>query len=156
MKDKFVKQPGLEGDATLEEVDFVEKTLKEIKSENLSNSNFNLGIFYGLVFGIIGNLFVTILFDYKLKSLSDNYKFWILLGVIAVILFFLFIMYRESKKFKYNEVKIENNLSNLLILKDKIRKGEKVPKWKLMDDRNLVEKAWEDHLSKKESFGNKK
>jgi len=47
--------------ARLEDINFLEKVIKNIENKNLSSNNLNLGIFYGLFFGIIGNLFITLL-----------------------------------------------------------------------------------------------
>lgn len=127
--------------ATLEEADIVEKTLREIKSENISNSNLNLGIFYGLVLGIIGNLFVTVLFDYVIKDLSEIGKSIIFAALFVIVVFFLIIISEENKKASFNQEKINNHLDNIEIIKEKIKKGEKVPKRDLLDNRNVVEKA---------------
>lgn len=138
--------------ATLEDVKLVKETLKEIKSENSSNSDFNLGIFYGLLFSIMGNLFITLLFDYKLKNLSDDVKFLILLIFIIIVLFFLCIMIKEDKKFKSNKKRIENNLSNLDFIGDGIKKGEMISKWDLLDDRNVVQRVWDENKLKNINF----
>jgi hypothetical protein len=130
--------------ATLEDVDFVEKTIKEVQSENSSDNNFNLGLFYGLVFGIIGNLFVTILFDSLLKDLSYEIKTIIFLIIAGIMVFFIIIMRKEDTQFRMNNIKINNNLTNLEYFRDKIKKGEKILKFDLLDARNPIEKALED------------
>jgi len=127
--------------ATLGDIDFMEKTIKNIENKNLSSNYFNLGIFYGLFFGIIGNLFITLLFDYKLKDLSNNFKFWILIIIMMIILFFIYIIKREDREFKDKQNKIENTLHNLNLARDRISAGQKINKWGLIDTHNVVEKS---------------
>ena len=130
--------------ATIEEANFIENVLKEIKSENLSTSRFNLGILYGLFFGIIGNLFVTLLFSYyPLEYLPEETKFNLLVPVALAILVFLIITIKENRHVRINERKIENNLMNISSIKKKIEKGEKISHWNLIDTQNIIEKALE-------------
>jgi high-affinity Fe2+/Pb2+ permease len=136
-----------EDNATLEDVEFLEKIVKSIENKNLSSNQLNLGIFYGLLFGVIGNLFITLLFDFLLKDLSNSWKYFILMILIVLILFFLFIILNENKSYKSKEQMIDNQLHNLNLARDQIKAGQKINKWSLLDTRNLSEKAMKDRQS---------
>ena len=94
-----------------------------------------------MFFGILGNLFITLLFDYKLKNIPENSKFWILIILMIIILFFIYIIKREDKGFKVKQNMIENQLHNLNLARDKIKNWTKINKWDLIDTRNIVEKS---------------
>jgi uncharacterized protein YacL len=84
------------------------ENLKKLEPQIQSRNERNLGIFYGLLFGILGNLWVTLalnLFDF-----SKTAELLIFIIVTIVLLFFIWIIKREWTIVHeyYNEkVKIE-------------------------------------------------
>lgn len=95
-------------------LNFAEKILREIKTKNEGSRLFSFGIMYGLIFGIIGNLYITFLFDFSLKFLSDNTKF-ILINVITILIIAaLLITIKDNQNFKQKEKKLDDELCKTL------------------------------------------
>ena len=98
----------------LKKLRFEEKVLKEIETKNEGNRNFSLGIIYGLLFGIIGNLYITLLFDYSLKQLSEDMKFILIMIFSVLIIIALLITIKDDRDFKQKEKEINDRTYRVL------------------------------------------
>ncbi len=106
----------------LNDLEFAEKVLRDIKGNNESSNRFNLGIFYGLVFGILGNLFVALFIDY----IKEGERFLILIFLIILIIISIWIFIIEDRKFRKNKKNLNLELNKTIALQDRLIEGEEI------------------------------
>ena len=98
---------------SLKNLKFAERELEKIKSENKSSNKFGWGIVYGLIVGILGNLYITILYDSWLKDFSDIVKVvLIILGTILICLAIRMTL-KDDKIFKEKDKEIDEELDQI-------------------------------------------
>jgi len=75
------------------------EVLFNFKESTSKNLDFNSGLFYGLVLGILASLFITLFYSLEISKLSVNLQEWIMIALAFLILFFIVITIKEHKKF---------------------------------------------------------
>ncbi len=119
---------------TKEDLNFMERLSKEIKEDNKQSNYLNIGIVMGLIFGIIGNLFMVLLYEEYIKFLPPFVKFLIIMLSIAIISFFLYIFIVEDKEFKEKNKNLEKKINLITENQERVEKGEKINKIKFMSE----------------------
>jgi len=104
----------------LQDIKFIRGVCEKSLHNNSSYLNFSLGIFYGLFFAIISNLFILLLYESKIEPLSGEIKFYILIALILIILISLIIFLIENKKFKRLNNKLDRIINETEIDREKI------------------------------------
>lgn len=126
----------IEGEKWLTEKDleFAEKIHKEIKSDNKQSNYLTIGIVMGLIFGIVGNLFIVLLYEEYIKFLPHFVKFLIIMFSIVIILFFLYIFIQEDKDFKKKSKGLEQKINKIIAYQERVEKGEKIDRNKFITE----------------------
>lgn len=116
----------------LSELNFIEKRLSYWNKKVESSKDLNLGIFYGLGFGLLGNLLITLLWDLILKNVSNTLKSVIALITLILVLIVIIICNLEHKKLKQANEEIDSKLKEIELDRDKIERGsEDITHWYL-------------------------
>lgn len=112
---------------SLENLEFFERTIREIKESNLQTENTSIGMFYGLVFGLLGNLWVNLLF-LLLKNNTGTGEWELpLFLTITFILSGIFLLFqKEWKEDKKNKKRIEFLLEKIERSKKELKEGKKI------------------------------
>jgi hypothetical protein len=121
------------GFISLKDLEFAERILRDIKNSNQRANDFNFGIFYGLVFGVLGNLVVTLLFDYKLKFLPENLKLIVIETLLFLLIIIILISVHENQKFTDINKKLDLEIEKILNLQDLVEGGEKIGRDKILN-----------------------
>lgn len=96
--------------------------LKELKYKIDSSKKFSLGIGLGLIMGIFGNMYVTLIYDYVIYNFSKESKLFLIL-IVSLIIALVFIITIFDYKSLSNKERIINN--NIDLLSNEIDKIEK-------------------------------
>lgn len=92
---------------------FAESSLDRIRNDNRSSNQFGWGIAMGLLTGIVGNFYVTLLYDYWLKDASGEIKF-ILIEILGfLIILALLLTKKDDRKFKRLDKEIGQELNKV-------------------------------------------
>ncbi len=101
------------------------ESIKDAKDYVEQRQNFNAGIIYGLIFGMLGSYFVTIVYEEFVKDLKGVYHFLAILIPFSALIFLMYIGMKEHQKssdfkleLEFYENMIKRNIS-LLEKKDK-------------------------------------
>jgi len=111
----------------MEDVDNFIKVFKDLRQEVISNQNLNLGIAYGLLFGILASLFATIVYQEIIMTAHPIIKFSIELLIIGALLFLFFVMKKEHKRWSEDQKRFTDFIKYLEDYKAHLRRGETPP-----------------------------
>ena len=92
------------------------ENLKKIEPQVKEDQYLNLGIFYGLMLGILGNFLVTLLYNLFIESASIIVKFTGLVISLILLTIVLYLIIRKSK-ITANYYNVRNSLEYHIIPK---------------------------------------
>ena len=105
----------------LRDLNFIESVFRRKQNEISSIKSNNLSLFYGLIFGIFGNLVVTAFFQYN----KNGKYFWLLLISIVILLILMLIFLFDGKRLDGTENELNKILYEVTADRDRIEGGAK-------------------------------
>lgn len=113
----------MDKEKNLKDLEFVENLLREIKRNNNQSQQFSLGIMLGLVLGILGNAWISLLSYLVPETFLEKWALLLFLILNFLVCFFIIMHIRDDKKFKKGDVKLEQEIEKVLKLKEDIEEG---------------------------------
>lgn len=105
-----------------EELNEFKKSLEFLFNRNQGRSDFNLSLFYGLVFGILGSAFFTMIYELLIKNYSEWIQSMVTILIFAVLLFFLGVFRKELKEVDKDKKELKELLEAINQRKEELRR----------------------------------
>lgn len=122
-----MKKEKVEKKEIISELNFIKSILFRFYNNIQASKNFGISIMLGVMFGILGNMLVMLIWDLGLEEWNFFLKSIICLSILIFIGFLVFMTYNDKKKFARLEQKLSNKLDSIELDKLDIKKGNLTP-----------------------------